>query len=64
MDYKDWARVYTNLFLGINLEEKFEGLELADCWDDKFPSGVPSGKAGKPEKEEFAKKNIQYILNL
>lgn len=33
MDFKDWSSVYTNLFLGINLAEKFEGVELKDCWD-------------------------------
>jgi hypothetical protein len=47
MGFQDWSSVYTSLFLGITLPYKFSGLEVNDCWDTKFPSGVIGGKADK-----------------
>lgn len=66
INIKDFARIYSNLFVGYNLKGKDYTLySLEGKWDKAFPSGLCKAKgASDAERTKFVKDNYQFILEV
>lgn len=65
MNFHDFASIFSNLFIGFELNSKYSCLVIREKWDPKTPSGICKAKgASDNEATKFVRDNHQYILDL
>ena len=65
MPVADFAKIFSNLFTGFELNKKYNCSVIKEKWDDKTPSGICKAK-GASEKDavKFCKDNHQYVMDI
>ncbi|KAL4472263.1 hypothetical protein ABPG72_011624 [Tetrahymena utriculariae] len=60
--YKDWRRIFNNLFVCLLFSDAWSGFRIKGCWNQQFSSGVL--KKSEQSFKDFALKNPQFIIEL
>ena len=66
MNFNDFAKIFSNLFVGYNLKGKdYTQYSMEGKWDKATPSGLCKAKgASETERTKFVKDNYQFILEV